>query len=282
MACARMILAGMVAALALAGCGRQVSPEAELMPAHAEAIPAEAGKKPAYRLLGIWRILSINERTFDSVEADPHFSLFRQIRFEGAMLQGGLDCGYVNGAYDPAKNAIKPESITADTTKCSATEIESITALAGILKDPAAQYNFVDGILTVGNTAQKHARLSLVPGTQGPLDPNLDILGGWYVTSIDGVPPLAGHDQNRKPGIRLSAFTLNVYSGCNSAGGDITWDARTFSSAGAFVSTAMGCGDLSGQEEVLQSLAQRPSLVLRGDQLVMTSQDGSVVVLHRE
>jgi META domain len=282
MACARMILAGIVAALALAGCGRRVSPEAELMPAPAEAVPAEADKQPAYRLLGIWRILSINEITFDSVEADPHFPLFRQIRFEGGMLQGGLDCGYINGVFDSAKNAIKPESITADTTKCSATETVNITALAGILKDPAAQYNFVDGILTVENSAQKYVRLSLVPGTQGPLDPNLDILGGWYVTSIDGVPPLAGLDQNHKPGIRLSAYSFGVYSGCNGGGADIIWAAQTFSSAGAFVSTAMGCGDLSGQEEVLQSLAQRPSLVLRGDQLVMTNQDGSVVVLQRE
>ncbi len=282
MTCVRVILTGIVAALALAGCGRPAAQVEELTPAPAEVVPAEADKQPAYRLLGIWRILSINEQMIDSAETDPHSPLFRQIRFEGGMLQGGLDCGYINGVYDPAKNAIKPDSIATDTTKCSATETENITALAGILKDPAAKYNFADGILTVENSAQKQVRLSLVPGTQGPLDPNLDMLGDWYVTSIDGIPPLASYDQDRKPAIRLSAYSFSVYSGCNGGGADIIWEAQTFSSAGAFLSTAMGCGELSGQEEVLQSLAQRPLLAVRDDELVMTSQDGSVVVLHRE
>ncbi|MCC5950650.1 MAG: META domain-containing protein [Acidimicrobiia bacterium] len=115
------------------------------------------------------------------------------------------------------------------------------------------------------------------PGEESTLAADLD---GRTFLSIE----VEGHDLVEGTEIMLSFEDgqLGASAGCNSMGGDATFDGDTLVVEGLF-QTEMGCDpELHAQDEWLAGvLTGAPTLALDGDDLVVTTDDARIVLLDR-
>lgn len=107
-----------------------------------------------------------------------------------------------------------------------------------------------------------------------------DLLGSkWELVSINGVRPLAGSSIS----LNFDKDSLGGNGGCNSYGGDYKVKGDKLSVSSVF-STEMYCmteGVMDQEATYLQLLSQVEKISIGGEELILTTSDGSTLIFAK-
>jgi len=128
------------------------------------------------------------------------------------------------------------------------------------------------------------APASLHPQPNPPGLTDADLHGRWRIVSLNARAPAGLAEDSpgeRTPYLAFSPLGYGGNTGCNSFGGYGVHDGARYYASGAG-QTAMGCGDLTAQEEtIIGILTASPRMLLSADgRLTLTAARGTMVVVR--